>query len=458
MKKNFPAITKYLNHYAENEIHQLPAIEYSYHHVLVIPVFNEPLSFWENLKTSDALNNKEENILIILVINSPGESSQACNNQQLNKAILTDTLVLATTAQLTLLQLQQKKHILLVDRFSPGYGIPKKQGVGLARKIGADIALKLIHKGIILSPWIHTTDADTQLPQHYFKASRQETQAGALLYPFYHSHFSESSRLYEFSLFYYVDGLKWAGSPYAFHTLGSIIACHYQSYAQVRGYPKRAAGEDFYLLNKIAKVGSIRNLVSQPIKIQARLSDRVPFGTGPAINKIENMTSPQNEYLFYHPIVFIYLKTWLNTIKILWQFNTLETNQALEKAVATAITTNTTHSTEIESRIDQVLLIQCLHSLNINTQIHHGFGQCKTEQHFMRHMHQAFDGFQSLKFIHYLRKHKFSSIPINELFNKPVNPQHQEAPQWFYNKTFPLKPRQAQITKTFITENYDQAN
>ena len=44
---------------------------------------------------------------------------------------------------------------------------------------------------------------------------------------------------------YYVAGLAMAGSGYAHHSLGSTIAVHAKSYAAVRGYPKRSAGEDF---------------------------------------------------------------------------------------------------------------------------------------------------------------------------------------------------------------------
>ncbi len=431
MQKNNTAVTKYLSLYAEQETAQLPTINHCYHHALVIPVFDETVSFWQALKTAPALNS-QKNILIILVINLPANSKQNHNNQQLANVILADTTLLAKSAQQSLLKLKEHLHILLIDRFSDGHKIPTKQGVGLARKIGADIALKLIQQRQVLSPWIHTTDADAQLPALYFTASEQETETGALLYPFAHTHQNNSSVLYELSLFYYVAGLNWAGSPYGFHTLGSTIACHYQAYAQVRGYPKRAAGEDFYLLNKIAKVGKVRTLASPAIKIQARPSHRVPFGTGPAIRKIENLPDPINEYLFYHPKVFTYLKTWLQTINILWQFNTQAIDQALEAAVCLAINKNQTFSSHGQDSIEPSLLIHCLKSLAIEGQIQHGFDQCKTETHFLRHMHHSFDGFQTLKFIHYLRNYRFSSIPLTQLLNNP----DLEALNWTQSKAF----------------------
>ena len=412
------AVDKYLENYSEKEVHQTPIINFHYHQVLVIPAYDENLSFWQNLKSSKPLN-KFKNTLIIIVINSPENSGACCNNHELIKTIQAETHCLEKTKHQSLLELSEIQHILLVDRYSAGLEIPKNQGVGLARKIGADIALDLIHKGKINSPWIHTTDADTELPESYFQVCEQETTGGALLYPFAHIHQNEYSRYYDFSLYYYVAGLKWAGSPYAFHTLGSTIACHYQSYAEVRGYPKKSAGEDFYLLNKVAKVGKVRTLESEPLKIQARPSNRVPFGTGPAINKIANLDKPLTEYLYYHPQVFNYLKVWLNVINDLWLFNSDRVDKAVDKALESTLNKNLLTTENYldcgQEKLDGDFLKACLQTLNVETWIQHGFNQCKTEIHFLRHMNHAFDAFRTLKFIHYIRDNKYSSIPINKL-------------------------------------------
>ena len=45
------------------------------------------------------------------------------------------------------------------------------------------------------------------------------------------------------------------------------------------GFPRRNATEDFYILNKLAKVGSIARLAGTPVILEGRLSDRVPIGT-----------------------------------------------------------------------------------------------------------------------------------------------------------------------------------
>src|SRR5260370_15593309 len=113
----------------------------------------------------------------------------------------------------------------------------------------------------------------------------------ALIYPFWHRcesppELADGMDRYELFLRSYVLGLADAGSPYAFHTLGSTVAVHTLAYAKVRGFPRRAAGEDFYLLNKLAKVGSIAQLDGAPLIIRGRRSHRLPFGTGAALNHI----------------------------------------------------------------------------------------------------------------------------------------------------------------------------
>jgi hypothetical protein len=74
-------------------------------------------------------------------------------------------------------------------------------------------------------------------------------------------------------------------------------------YANVRGYPKRSAGEDFHILNKLSKITPLTLLPSPSIEVQARTSARVPFGTGPALSRIiENLRQQPNGsgYLSYN--------------------------------------------------------------------------------------------------------------------------------------------------------------
>ena len=113
--------------------------------------------------------------------------------------------------------------LMVVDRSDPSNLLPAKQGVGLARKIGADIALACVVLGVIRSHWIHCTDADVHLPLDYFEqsdraaSSQDRTDTTAWIYRFHHR-LEGSARQrraiadYEASLRYYVLGLRFSKS------------------------------------------------------------------------------------------------------------------------------------------------------------------------------------------------------------------------------------------------------
>ena len=92
---------------------------------------------------------------------------------------------------------------------------------------------------------------------------------------------------YELWLRYIELGFRVCRSPYAFQTIGSCTVSSPLGYALADGMPRRQAGEDFYFLQKIVKVGGPENVVQIPkacVYPAARLSDRVPFGTGRAMS------------------------------------------------------------------------------------------------------------------------------------------------------------------------------
>jgi hypothetical protein len=211
--------------------------------------------------------------------------------------------------------------VLAVDRWTPDRWLPEKQGVGLARKIAGDIALGLIHAGLVEQDWIRCTDADVHVPIDFFEQLDDiSPDASAAIAPFVHIPEGDRAQrqamaVYDAYLQSYVDGLREAGSPYAFHTIGSLISIRAQSYAAVRGIPRREAGEDFYLLNKLAKVGRVVTLKGNPVRIRGRLSDRVPFGTGAALHEIRDGMKRQESYRSYDPRVFKALAHWLAALE-----------------------------------------------------------------------------------------------------------------------------------------------
>ena len=112
-------------------------------------------------------------------------------------------------------------NILMVDRISKGREFTNKFGVGLARKIGCDLAVACHAKGLLSTQWVCSTDADALVPVDYFYQDYPGS-AGVLLCPFHHrielvkDKFEKKAlELYERWLHYYVEGLSRAGSSYA---------------------------------------------------------------------------------------------------------------------------------------------------------------------------------------------------------------------------------------------------
>ena len=269
-----------------------------YRQALIVPAFDEddkPL----RVLAEQCRNTRT---LFILVINCPENADPAARERtrQLLRTVRTDAAF---------------ADVCWFDAVSTP--LPRREGVGLARKLGTDLALDLYNRRILSSPWFFQTDADATLPRGYFETALPE-HASAVV--FAHEHVSSDSRLlraarlYEQHMHYYVAGLRFAGSSYAYPTLGSTIAVNATAYAMVRGYPRRNAGEDFHLLNKLNKISRVVHMPQITVRLAARLSHRVPFGTGPALADISQTLATDDSgeaYLSYHPQVFCMLRRTL---------------------------------------------------------------------------------------------------------------------------------------------------
>ncbi len=162
----------------------------------------------------------------------------------------------------------------IIDAASPRKTMPEKDGgVGLARKIGMDAALNIIDYSSKGKKLILTTDADCTLDPNYLKEvvnrfNKQNLPAAVV--NFEHDitgndTITDAIICYEIFLRYYVLGLKYAVSPYAFHTIGSTMVCDFESYIKVEGMNKRKAAEDFYFLEKLAKNVQIESINSTTV-------------------------------------------------------------------------------------------------------------------------------------------------------------------------------------------------
>ena len=177
----------------------------------------------------------------------------------------------------------------IIDRSSFGNGWKgKKTGVGWARKIPMDeIATKAQPTDIMVS-----IDADTTFEPHYFQSLvelfHRNKEAVALAVPYYHNLTGDEEKdrnilRYEIYMRYYAINLWRLNNPYAFTAIGSAIALPIKSYQAIGGITPHKSGEDFYFFQKLRKFGPIATWNPEKVYPEARFSDRVGFGTGPAM-------------------------------------------------------------------------------------------------------------------------------------------------------------------------------
>jgi len=304
-----------------------------------------------------------------------------------------------------------------IDASSPEREIPQHEGgVGMARKIGMDMALRLLQNSaddelrLIMSLDADTLVQPDYLPEIRKAFSKKNVTTGVISYE--HQMPSDAIGLdaicaYEIFLRSWVWGLKYACSPYAFHSIGSTIVTTAEAYLTVRGMNRRAAGEDFYFLNKLAKVGAVCTIEGTRVYPSARISKRVPFGTGAAVEKIVQFENP--EYGLYDPCVFVVLKLWLECMRTSF-FS--DAQEILAKAKS------------IHHGLEEFLISRKFLSVWANIR-----SNVKNIRACERQFHNWFDGFETLKLINYLTRQYFPKIGIIPAVRQMMSLQHIELPE-----------------------------
>lgn len=202
--------------------------------------------------------------------------------------------------------------LCVLDHTSPGLGWQgKKSGVGFARKV---LFTKILSEcdpdDIVVS-----LDADTWVKPHYLQSVadrfEQEPDLNALAVPYYHLLSAEDETRdkamlrYEIYMRSYALNLLRIHSPYGFTALGSAIAMRAGSLRKIGNITPLQSGEDFYLVQKFCKMGGLGLFNTECVYPAGRYSDRVPFGTGPAMLAGANGTwssYPIYHHSFFHPI------------------------------------------------------------------------------------------------------------------------------------------------------------
>ena len=281
----------------------------------------------------------------------------------------------------------------------------KHAGVGLARKIGMDEALRRF-QSIERDGTIVCLDADCHVSKNYLTAIAKEfsdSSAGLGEVHFEHQFELETDPNlkagiinYELFLHYYVEGLKKAGFPYAIQTIGSCMLVKASTYAKHGGMNKRKAGEDFYFLHKIIPHEEFMEVASATVYPSCRTSDRVPFGTGKA--QQDWLDQETKAYLTYDPKIFYELESLFNSVESLFQNDIDTVISELPEAPRDFINHH--------SFIDKIDLIK---------------SNCKDLAQFQKQFYIWFDGFLCMKFVHFVRDNYYENIPIERAVSDLIN-------------------------------------
>jgi hypothetical protein len=207
------------------------------------------------------------------------------------------------------------KRVTVIDRSSKGRGwIGRQHGVGFARReVMQAIANVAKDTDIMIS-----LDADTGFRKNYFSTVVDtlcaNPKAVALSVPYYHNLAGNEAAdrailRYEIYMRCYAINLIRIGSPYAFTALGSAIALTVKIYKSIGGITPKLSGEDFYFLQKLRKKGKVLTRNTEKVYPAARFSNRVYFGTGPAI--IKGAAGNWSGYPVYH-------HTWFDDVRKLY--------------------------------------------------------------------------------------------------------------------------------------------
>jgi glycosyltransferase involved in cell wall biosynthesis len=291
--------------------------------------------------------------------------------------------------------------------------LPRKfAGVGLARKIGMDESLHRYNRlnrpeGLIIG-----FDADSTVAPDYFteieKLFRSKPKTNACSIRFEHpisgtEHAPEIYRSiidYELHLRYFVEALRYAGLPFAYHTIGSAFAVRADVYAAQGGMNKKKAGEDFYFLQKIIPLGRYEELNATCVYPSPRVSDRVPFGTGAAVRKMTE--SKSTEYLTYRFESFEVLKVFFTSIESYFK----------EKEVA-----------GLDPSLEAFLKLNgfeaALKEIKENS---------SDRTSFRNRFFLWFNAFRTMKYLNFAHEHHFERTPVARESMKLLDAIHLEAP------------------------------
>ena len=263
----------------------------------------------------------------------------------------------------------------------------KSAGVGLARKIGMDEAVRRFdrigHDGIIAN-----LDADCTVMKNYFVSifdfMQQHPKVSAAGVYFEHplerildKRIQHAIINYELHLRYFIEAQRLVGLPFAFQTIGSCMIVRSSSYQQMGGMNVRKAGEDFYFLHKFIAINRFSEVLGTAVYPSPRASFRVPFGTGRAVRA----ALLGNQQCTYHWESFQELQVLVNILGNI--YDDLSAFNNVEK--------------------ESPVLWSYLMTIDGRTKIREIYRQTSQYSTFRNRFYQWFNAFRLMKYLHFAR-------------------------------------------------------
>jgi len=359
--------------------------------VVVIPCLNEP-EIIRTLESVWACQPVDSYCEVIVTVNDSQISSQDV------KDFNHDTYL-----QLLEWKKANDRHKLVLRPIYAPSVQAKFAGAGMARKIGMDEAVRRLNQvnrpeGIIIS-----LDSDCLVSNNYLKrieAAFSETKSCFAATINFRHRFEEimdprqemGMRLYEDYLHYYKQALEYAGFPHSIYTIGSAFAVRAEAYMKQGGMNRRQAGEDFYFLHKLTKLGQLVEINDAFVYPSGRVSDRVPFGTGAAMTKWMNDADDLN--LTYCFDAFLDLKQLFDRASEFYKINSTLYAEIISTLPPT-----------VQQYLIVVSFDEKLAEINRNS---------SSPESFLKRFFQAFDAFQVLKFLNHVHQYQYSTQNLHD--------------------------------------------
>lgn len=292
----------------------------SYQYVLVVPAHSESYATVRRL-----LDSVDPQALTILVINrAQGADSARIPNSLLSEELCANASNIRTEPRdsgcLWLLGPDGKADVLLVDRSSEGREIIG--GVGMARRIGCDIAFIEQREGQVASKWIHNTDCDTILPADYFaEADKRYVKDSSLCVRALEA-FSDDDpqanmigQLSEVSARIAMVKFEKAGCPWTLRVSGCGLAISHWAYEVVGGMQPYEFSEDATLVGSGGKIGLVHRVYGERLRFEARPISRTPTGFGQNVKEGKAKLDEGKGFTATPPAAWLYISAFYAAIR-----------------------------------------------------------------------------------------------------------------------------------------------